>query len=142
MLHRGLSYRHCSPPTVGTLPSGQRKLDHTLERNSPCFLIAVSAGTLTHIQQTSKYCFHPSHTSFFSVNILPSFTLTNFRLSHPLHFLLSLIFPILFTQPSPPPFILSLNYPIDYPRFVIETTYGFQISIKKNCPKFFLKNRA
>ena len=34
-LHRGLSFRHCSPPTEGTLRSGQRKLDHTLERNSP-----------------------------------------------------------------------------------------------------------
>ena len=28
-----------APPTVGTLPSGQRKLDHILERDSPLYML-------------------------------------------------------------------------------------------------------
>ena len=42
-LHRGLSFRHCSPPTVGTLASGQRKLYHILDMNSP------SKGITSHV---------------------------------------------------------------------------------------------
>ena len=38
VLHQGLRFRRRSPPTVETLPCGQRKLDHILERNSHMIL--------------------------------------------------------------------------------------------------------
>ena len=54
VLHRGLSFCHCSAPNCGTLPSGQRKLDHILERNSPFPSLQFFISLKFHNQMNNK----------------------------------------------------------------------------------------
>ena len=50
-MHRGLSFRIVALTGVGTLPSGQRKLDHILGRNAPW----RESGALTLLGDSTEH---------------------------------------------------------------------------------------